>query len=273
MVISIVCILMGIALPVLNGARRQVRTLLGMSNQKQIVAAVNLYAADYDGRYPPSVATIGVLGIHWHWQEPTRLTGVEALSPQSHRAMSEYLGSYIEDAGILFCPNAPRKYKYLKQAWQAGDQWDNPETAPAKDSVSGTYCFWWNYVGHLCERCEPFVGPRNGLGGCGQSQLVVSCYFGYDHWRSPGAFGSCEGFTGAMVTPETYVSAAYWSRPAALAPPKPKIKLSAGYVDGHVETYSSSETVPMRVSISPDGSIPYPDGVGPGVFYLPKQAL
>jgi hypothetical protein len=29
----------------------------------------------------------------------------------------------------------------------------------------------------------------------------------------------------------------------------------------------------MKVSQTPDGSVPYPDDLGPGVFYLPENAL
>jgi prepilin-type processing-associated H-X9-DG protein len=51
------------------------------------------------------------------------------------------------------------------------------------------------------------------------------------------------------------------------------IKLNAGYTDGHVESYKTSEVVPMKVSLIPDGSVPYPNGVGPGIFYLPANAV
>ncbi|MHC4664719.1 MAG: hypothetical protein ACYS9T_02025 [Planctomycetota bacterium] len=106
--------------------------------------------------------------------------------------------------------------------------------------------------------------------------MLVSDYFGYDHWRSPKAYGSCEQFKGADITEGTHVSSAYWSCPKPGGGGKadiPKIELHAGYTDGHVETYLPSEVVPMRVSMTADGSVPYPDGVGPGVFYLPQGAL
>lgn len=274
-VISIISVLMGILLPVLGKARRQGRAVLGMSNQRQIAGAVNCFAFDNDDRYPESVATIG-FGNHWNWQEPMMMTACMERSLQIHRSMSAYLRSYIADASIMFCPNAPRKYKYFQEAWDAGDDWDNPETAPVQDPVMGTYCFYWNYTGFLGGRRGVFKGSWNPSGGRGQSKLLISDYFGYGHWRSPNAYGSCERFNGATVTPETWVSSAYWSR---LAPDGDirldtlKIKLHAGYMDGHVESYSASEVVPMKVSITSDGGVPYPDGVGPGVIYLPINGL
>jgi len=40
-----------------------------------------------------------------------------------------------------------------------------------------------------------------------------------------------------------------------------------------VESYSATEVTTMRVSITSDGSIPYPAGVGAGDFYLPRDGL
>lgn len=272
-VLAVISLLIGILLPALGKVRRQVRTLLGMNNQRDIAAGVTCFAMDNDERYPESVATIG-FGNHWGWQEPMMMTACQERSPEIHRSMSEYLRSYIADASVMFCPSAPGKYKYLQQAWDAGDDWDNPETDTVKDPVSGTYCFYWNYTGFLGERGGVFQGPQNLSGGRGQSKLLVSCYFGYDHWRSPGTYGSCEKFKGASVTPGTWVSSAYWSRPNFNPDDvMPEIKLNAGYTDGHVDSFTTSEAVATKVSITSDGSIPYPDGVGPGTFYLPRDGL
>jgi hypothetical protein len=49
--------------------------------------------------------------------------------------------------------------------------------------------------------------------------------------------------------------------------------MRAGFTDGHVETYSPSDVLPMKVSTTADGTTPYPDGVGPGIFYLPRTAF
>ncbi len=270
-VISIISLIMGITLPVFNRVRRQARTMLSMSNQRQITSTMNLFASENNDRYPESVATIG-FGDTWNWSDSTRLTGNRGRSPQVHRAMSEYLRRYITDASIMFCPNAPQKYEYLQQAWDAGDNWDNPRTAFTADPVGGSYCFYWNYRGFLGGRRVVFRGPQGPASSRRYSKLLVSDYFGYDHWRNPGSFGSCEPFDGAGITPETWLLSSYWSRRSA-AEDSPDIKLKAGYTDGHVETYSASDVVPMKVSITADGTVPYPDGVGPGIFYLPRNAL
>jgi prepilin-type N-terminal cleavage/methylation domain-containing protein len=270
-VISIISLIMGITLPVFSRVRRQARTMLSMSNQRQIASAMNLYASDHNERYPESVATIG-FGNTWNWSDSTRLTGNRRRSPQLHRAMSEYLRSYIPDASIMYCPNVPHKYEYLQKAWDAGDNWDNPNTSYPADPVGGTYCFYWNYRGFLGGRRVVFRGPQGPASSGRYSKLLVSDYFGYNHWRNPGSFGSCEQFDGAGITPETWLLSSFWSRKSD-ADDFPEIKLRAGYTDGHVETYSASNVVPIKVSITADGTVPYPDGVGPGVFYLPRNAL
>ena len=90
-------------------------------------------------------------------------------------------------------------------------------------------------------------------------------------------YGSCETFTAADITGGTAVSSSYWSCPGEteeqilLGPPE--IQLRAGYVDGHVQSYTTEEVIEMKVSITSDGSAPYPDGVGPGTFFLPRESL
>ena len=126
-VISIVSALLAIGVPALNLARRQARGLLGMRNQREIATALNLFAVDNRDRYPDSVATVG-FGGNWSWSDPTKMIGVRKRTPQAHRAMSAYLGSYVPDAKAMFCPSAPQEYQRLQEAWDAGDDWDNPDT-------------------------------------------------------------------------------------------------------------------------------------------------
>ena len=272
-VISIVSVLAGILLPALGKARRQARALLGVNNQRQIVSAVNLFAMNNDDRYPESVATVG-FGTHWNWQEPTMLTGYRKRSPQLYRSMSAYLRSYVEDASTMFCPNAPREHRYLQQAWDAGEDWGNPDAPMIKGPLSGTYCFYWNYTGFLGGPKGLFTGPSSPIAGMGQSKLLVSCYFGYDHWRSRNAYSSCEKFRRAGATDETWFSSAYWSGlNGDVSLDTLKIRLHSGYTDGHVESYLASEVAPMQVIMNRSTGEPYPSGVGPGVFHLPKNAL
>lgn len=272
-VISIISLLMGILLPALFAVRQQAKTTIGMRNQGQIVNALSVYSVDNDERYPESVATIG-RGSDWHWQDPRMVIGYHKRTPKTNRSISAYLRSYIKDADVTFCPLAPCKYKYLQQSWEAGNDWDNPDTPPKPDPYIGSYCFYWNYIGYLGEDNPVFIGPRSpAASGRSESKLLISCYFGFNHWRSPDAMGSCEKLPQSTIIPETFIASAYRAVEVDDADTKPQIKLNAGYVDGHVESYLSSDTVPMEVSITPDGSTPYPDSVGPGIFFIPANAI
>ncbi|MBN2182145.1 MAG: type II secretion system protein [Sedimentisphaerales bacterium] len=272
-VIAVISVLAGILLPSLCKLRDHARQIISTNNQRQIIAAVTLFASDNDENYPESVATIGDITTYWNWQEPMILTGYRARSPRMYRSMSGYLRQYIDDADIMYCPNAPQKYKYLQETWDAGDAWDNPETAPVEDPLSGTYCFYWNYTGYLENRNRLFNGPGDSAAGRGQSRLLVSDYFGYDHYRSPNCYSSCEKFAAASITEGTLLSSAYWSRGKNNNYPEmPQISLRAGYTDGHVESYSSTDTLTMRVIWKPETGEPYPYGIGPGSFFLPLKA-
>ncbi|MHC4476948.1 MAG: prepilin-type N-terminal cleavage/methylation domain-containing protein [Planctomycetota bacterium] len=279
-VLAVISVLMGILLPVMGRVRRGARTMRGMSNLREITSGVNLYAVDHGNFYPKSVATVGV-SSSWNWSDPRRMTTLYHTTIGPHRAMSEYLGSYIKDADTMFCVNAPKKYKYLQAMWDAGDAWDNPDTLLAEDAANGTYCFYWNYTGRL--EAGLFKGPKALCGGKGQSDLLVSDYFGFGNWRNEllygagnyHAYGSCEHLSGARVTPgePAYAAgSAYWSRLDSddFSLRTIKVMLHAGYVDGHVEGYSASEVVPMRVIMNPVTNEPYGD-YGPGIFYLPPN--
>ncbi len=276
-VLGILSILMATLIPVLGKIRQQARQVVGVGNLRQIGMAVNCYADDNKGCYPPSVATLGV-GSHWNWQEPTYLTAYRKRSPAVHRSVSAYLHDYLTDAATLFCPSAPVKYKYLQQAWDAGDDWNNPDIAPLPEALLGTYCLYWSYTGHLGNKAGLFRGPRGPGRGRGESRILVTDYLGYDHFRSPDAYGSCERFHDAQVTEGSDISSAFWSVPGESTTEEMaemSIKLHAAYIDGHVESYLPVDTTPMRVILYPETGEPYPDnlGISPGLFYLPRVGL
>lgn len=267
-VIGIITMLLGILFPVLGRARRQARTVLGMSNKQQIIYAAEVYSADNDDWYPESVASVGD-PTNWRWHDPRKLVSKEKKSPRNYRAMSEYLYGYIKDATIMYCPNAPRKYKYLQQAWDAGDDWDNPDNFFPQDPVTGTYCFYWNYVGYLTETDNAFIGPKKASGSIRQGTLLVSDYFGYDNYRSTEAFGSCEQFNkSSSIVPETQFQSSYWSSKQIYG----GIKLSAGYTDGHVECYSPEATIEMEIAGNQSGTEPYPIPAL-GFFFPPDDSM
>ncbi len=276
-VISIIALLLGILSPTLSAAKRQAYALLSMHNQREITNAANLFADDNKDRYPDSVATVGV-GTDYNFSDPTKMTGTKERSPQIHRSMSAYLKEYLPDAATMTCPGAPRKHAHLQEAWDAGDSWDNPDTPVSSDSFGGTYCFFWNYIGYLPETKTVFKGAWGPASLGTHSQLLVTDYLGYNHWRTLKAFdasgfGSCDKLAGAGVVEETWLLSSYWGVKGDVSAGLPRTKIRAGFVDGHVSTYNSDELVPLKVSLSSTGLPPYPDGdTSPGTYYIPRDA-
>ena len=87
-------------------------------------------------------------------------------------------------------------------------------------------------------------------------------YVGYNHFRSPKAYGSCERFRNATVTEGSDISSVVLVPPRRADPRGPgragTSSSNAGYVDGHVESYSPADAVPMRVILRPETGEPYP---------------
>jgi prepilin-type N-terminal cleavage/methylation domain-containing protein len=271
-VLSILSLLAGILFPVLHMARRKAQSFHSMNNQRHVVGVVDLFATDNGDRYPPSIAKVG-FNQAWNWSDSTKLAGSDLRTPGLYRSVSAYLRSYLPAVDPLHCPSSPRRYQYLQQAWDSSDGWDNPETPVSPDVVGGTYCLYWNYMGWLGQDKRPFSGPQGPASGRPYSTLLIGDYFGYNPWRTPGAYGSCEPFKGAEAAPETVLLSSYWYEPLE-ANASPRIRLHAGYTDGHVAAYSSMDVVPLRVIKLRTEMVPYGDDEpGPGIFYLPREAV
>jgi len=270
-VLGIISLLLAITVPALSKAHQKALSLLNTQNQKNIVYALSLYASDNYGRFPDSVATIGQ-GSTWNWTEPMMMAGVRKRTPSTHRTVAAYLNGYIEKAKTMYCTNAPSDYPYLQQAWQAGDDWIDPQTGLRNPPFSGTYCFWWNYVAVLDGRGRFFVGPIKDSGSRYTSGMLVSDYFGYNHYRSPRAYMSCEQFKNAKVAGAGLFSSPLWLKDGDTDISLLRIKLHAGFTDGHVETFSPSETDSVKAIIERPSRV-YPDGIGPGKIFIPKTAV
>lgn len=261
---------MGIGVPTFNAVRVKALSIQSMNNQRQIVSAVSFYATDNDERYPSSVAKMGFTD-RWNWASPTKLAADDL--PWQSRSVGALLGPYVDDASSMVCPSAPSPHRYLDDAWAQGDQWDNPDTPMTLDKLDGSYCLYWNYVGYLGkEQRNLFIGPqRPSSGGRKISKLLITDYFGFNGYRTPETFVSCERFVSANVLPPTDVQSAYWTTAPDPEKPSPEIPVHAGYTDGHVESFSSLEVEPLRVIKNLNGNIPYEDEEpGPGIFYLPR---
>jgi prepilin-type N-terminal cleavage/methylation domain-containing protein len=267
-VISITVVLIGIMVPTFARVRIYARQLVSARNQRDIVTAVTLFACDHNQQFPPSVALCERPDGSWRWQDPRKVHTTRPRRKMEHNAVAGYLAGYLEDAGRMLCPNIPQPNPYWHQAWRAADQWDHPRTDYIGDPMFGSYCLYWNYLGLLDGGV--FRGPINLYGGPGQSELLVSDYFGYNESRNRSRYGSCEMAANASPVDANSIDSSYWSFSAL----PERMRLNAGYTDGHVERIAASKLLPMKVSETSDGRQPYWefDPRYPGLFYLPEQA-
>ena len=180
---------MAIIVPVLGKAKEQARAIVGMNNQKQVVSALNLFALDNSDFYPESVAMVKSNNSR-KGTNPAKLISVPPLKVD-RRSVGEYLNTYIPDADTIYCPSAPRKYKYLQEAWEAGNDWDNPDTPIKGDPLIGTYSLFWDYTGYIGGYRVTLQGSRTPAGGRFKSKLLISDYFVYDNYNNRGAYSSC----------------------------------------------------------------------------------
>lgn len=274
-VLTIATVLMSITVPTVSKVRRQARAMKGVNNFRQIVLGVNIYAMDNDGSYPISVATLTDDDGSWQWEDPRMMCACKPRSKSSkyHRSMSAYLKEYFPDADVLTCPSAPSKYEYLQESWDAGDDWSLSESDYEADSMYGNYTFLWGYRAYLTDSGSVFRGPSS-QNGRRESDVLVADYFGYDHYRSPGAFASCEYIKPPGIAMGTDVSSDFWTVELSTRNIArfDRAKLRSGMVDGSVATYNPLDTTCFEVSTEPDGSDPYPSalGTGPGQFYIPQ---
>ena len=284
-VVAIISLLVGILIPTLGAAKQKVAKLQGIVNQRSIATSLSLFANDYRDWYPHSIASVGADPVdgdesdesEWSWRDPRMMTGYDGSSyPRTskggYRSMSAYLSDYIDDPEILHCPSVPNDYKYIQESWDAADKWDNPDRIGAFDPMTGSYCFWWNYRGWLPEQRKVFNGPKRSSGGNGQSKMLISDYFGSDTWRNPGQYGSCEIIKGSRVIGSNSLFTDFYSGGNILDNP-PEVKLTAGFTDGHVESYTSSDVVTLEVSNEWNGKgSPLPE-LRNGKLYLPRSSM
>lgn len=270
-VVFIISLLLSILAPVLGKARKQAHRIRSQSNMDQIVDVLHLYSMDNSDRFPASVASNG-MGSDLTWTEPTKLIALDHLGPRFRRSVSGYLKDYLDKAGTMSCPSSPRPFKFLQKAWDSGDNWDNRENGKSLDPLLGTYSLYWNYRGYLPDKNAPFVGPEDSSGGGRHSPMVVSDMLvtHYNRLDDSNYLGSCEALPNSAMTSPTALCSSYWNRPADM---ELATRFNAGYLDGHVSSYTLSEAVPMQVSNRPDGGTPFPQELLLGTFLIPREAL
>jgi len=154
-----------------------------------------------------------------------------------------YLGRYLPTVEVFMCPLGPpaddRKYQALYEGY------DDPEVIalyhqgnPDIQTTTSYNMFWGGYR----LPGDDFHGPRTLAD---KSKILVSDVINY--WRD-GIWWLAHRSRDAVRPPEQDeifsidVDAIWWRYASQDAPPGNKLRMNAGYTDGHVESYTMDET-------------------------------
>ena len=115
-VIAIIAILAAILFPVFARARESGKRAKCISNLKQLIVSLHMYADDHKDRYPPTEVQNWPFG---DWNDGRATMGLRELN------------AYVKDTRVFFCPSnrffKPSVY-WKHNAWWCG------------------YCYWGNYL-------------------------------------------------------------------------------------------------------------------------------
>ena len=271
-VISIIALLLSIITPALSAAKSQAKLMVCMSNQKQIVLAMQTYQVA-NGDYPHHVAAVRIdpKGKGQWWDSPEMMAQNLASNGGSGVVdggyISEILGSYIDSPDVWFCPHSPIRSntqltgkdgidRSCEQVFRDADRVNYP-------FVRWSYAAFWKYGGFASSRDtgstnsnEPaFYGPglRNDpsvLKPGSQGKLMLSDVFkggkGASLWVSNHPFE--ESAKGDVYHWKALKNTDYFDIDQNLvgtivADEVGKLKLNAAYEDGHVERYTATEGI------------------------------
>lgn len=164
-VISIIALLAGLALPALNRARREGFKVQDVSNLKQVGLSIKLFANDYDGQFPKN------------W--PMDDDGEDTVAPNSNTAFRALFGTgVLRDERIFYTPGVP----FFKKG--DNDIGTRPSYSKALERGENSYSY---FAGHSegSESIEPLAWnptrggiTRDGERGWKASDLIPQIHGG-----------------------------------------------------------------------------------------------
>lgn len=249
-VIAIIAVLMGVLTPVVRSARDRARLSVCASNQRQLVLGVGLYAADNDSRLPPSHLERKGSSFLFTWANHINYHSNQPIDSWNNGgSVHYYLGRYLPTVEVFMCPLGPPVDKTKYQALY--ERYDDPEVLalyhqgdPDIQTTTSYNMFWGGY--HLPG--SRFRGPKTLAD---KSKILVSDVMNY--WRDD-IWWLAHRSRDAVRAPEqdpifgTDVDVVWWRYASQHDLPGNKLRMNAGYTDGHVESYTAEETTSIDVS-------------------------
>jgi prepilin-type N-terminal cleavage/methylation domain-containing protein/prepilin-type processing-associated H-X9-DG protein len=105
-VIGIIALLISVLLPALNSARQQANNVKCASNVRQLVTALNMYASEWKGKYPPNILnnTANQMGLKQEWYDISRIGKYLPRTGYFTNGTGD-LDRYTVMTPVMFCPS------------------------------------------------------------------------------------------------------------------------------------------------------------------------
>ena len=121
-VIGIIAILVGVLLPALNKARAAAQKAACLSNQRQIMSAIYIYANQYKGAIPPPVKDGNASGSHIVWAK--HILGQNRGDDNGYHNLGHiYSKGILKDVRAFYCPAQIDESLTYPQGWEAYPDW------------------------------------------------------------------------------------------------------------------------------------------------------
>ena len=241
-VIAIIALLLSIVLPSLRKVKEHAKMMICATNQRSILQAVVVYSAENDGKLPPSIQgrpdgwwTLPV-NLKYNYGTDLSINGGD---------MFGILGDYMKSAKYFDCPMSNHD-----SDWQ--DRFMTGAMSQSTDVIhlGSSYMMFWNWLKFASpspshKSFKPTDQGGDGLMICDlitYNEPVNNAAHGGNMWMSshPWARAAKMIFhSGTASNPGSALNEEYtvWMEDDPTGVNVPDVKLNAGYIDGHVETF------------------------------------
>ena len=227
-VISIIALLLAILMPALGMVKQKAKMVVCKTRQRGILTALNVYLADNYNKLPPTSQGRGTWytipnRLKYHYGDPAAL---------GRGAVMEVLGDYMKKSEYFVCPLTPQDPGDLQKVV------DNMADTEIR-FLNCSYYLLWNWKKLSDDPEKQFRPTDNG----GDQLMICDMLLGPESYNGS-RWISAHPFKGAskyqFKDAGTNMSEDYWSTPFVWGE-RPKIKMNAGYLDGHVDSTSSED--------------------------------
>lgn len=252
-VIAILALLLSIILPALRKAKSQARLIVCANNQRQLLVGLISYETSH-GDMPTSIQGKMMNGAEF-WTQPYRVN----YWPETYYSADEcgygggimyrFLGRFLPQGEIYSCPLSPPLKSFSRTDKVNGGNLAYQEAYETGNcGLECSYWLLWNYKGFdtvLNSRLngKSFVGP----GKHSKTGLMVADVLFYNDSASTTTEAWASSHPSKKHSGQERESVLHtWSDEDGEKPLD--IIMNAGYKDGHVERFLSSETYKMEVA-------------------------